>query len=438
MKSLEIAYIADPTDLFSHVAHQPYAALLDSCVQFNRLGRFDIMAWQPQSLFQGDDLNQLKAALPSTTNDSPFPIHPLAIGYVSYDYGWRLETLPQTNTHDIHFPDMTFVLYQWSIVTDHHTQQSWIAYLPSQHPQPIVDQIQRLLQAAPKAYDPFILKASFRSNMSYSQYQQAFNRIAHHIQQGDCYQANLAQRFEAPFIGSPWNAYLQCRRENPSPFAAYLHYPFGHVLSLSPERFLQLHHHEVETKPIKGTMKRAQQPELDRLLAKQLQHSEKDRAENMMIVDLLRNDIGKICVPGSVNTPRCCDIESFPNVHHLVSTVTGTLRRDATHLDLLQACFPGGSITGAPKIRAMEIIEACEPHHRSVYCGSIAYLDANGNMDSNIAIRTLICQNQTIYCYAGGGIVHDSQCKSEYEETLIKVDRLLQALKREEHDVAAR
>jgi para-aminobenzoate synthetase component 1 len=226
------------------------------------------------------------------------------------------------------------------------------------------------------------------------------------------------------------------RRTNPAPYSAFLDLPFAQVLCSSPERFLTLRGDRVETKPIKGTRPRATDPALDAALAEDLARSAKDRAENVMIVDLLRNDLGKCCVPGSVRAEPLFAIESFASVHHLVSTVTGRLAPGRHAADLIRACFPGGSITGAPKHRAMQIIEAIEPHRRGVYCGCIGYLGFDGTMDLNIAIRTLLCTGEQIYAWAGGGIVADSAVESEYQESFDKAAALLAILEAEEPALA--
>ncbi|MFU8798327.1 MAG: anthranilate synthase component I family protein, partial [Gammaproteobacteria bacterium] len=214
----------------------------------------------------------------------------------------------------------------------------------------------------------------------------------------------------------------------PVPYGAYLNFPDTAVLSLSPERFLQVKNRQVETKPIKGTRSRSPDPIYDKKLAQELLNSPKDRAENLMIVDLLRNDLGKNCTVGSIRVPALYNLESFPNIHHLVSTIKGELAPGKSSIDLLEGCFPGGSITGAPKKRAMEIIAELEPHKRGLYCGAIGYINFNGDMDINIAIRTLTCTAGIVTCSAGGALVADSQCESEYQETLIKIEKLLSCL----------
>jgi para-aminobenzoate synthetase component 1 len=217
---------------------------------------------------------------------------------------------------------------------------------------------------------------------------------------------------------------------NPAPFSAFLDWPQCQILCASPERFLQVQQGRVETKPIKGTRPRSNDATEDARLAQELRHHPKDRAENLMIVDLLRNDLGKSCIPGSVRTPKLFEVESFANVHHLVSTVEGNMAKGCDAIDVMRDCFPGGSITGAPKQRAMEIIEQLEPNRRGVYCGAIGYIGVDGNMDSNIAIRTLVYANQEIRCWVGGGIVADSNCAAEYQETLDKASGMLEILRR--------
>jgi len=214
----------------------------------------------------------------------------------------------------------------------------------------------------------------------------------------------------------------------PSPYSAYLDWQDKAVICLSPERFLKVARNQVEARPIKGTIARGRSVDEDQDNAVQLLNSGKDRAENLMIVDLLRNDLGTVCQPGSIRVPKLFELESFANVHHLVSTVTGTLRPGQTPLDLLARSFPGGSITGAPKKRAMEIIEETESCRRNLYCGSVGYISATGRMDTNIAIRTLLADNGRLHCWGGGGIVSDSEAESEYRESITKVASLMSTL----------
>ncbi|MDX1266805.1 MAG: aminodeoxychorismate synthase component I, partial [Oceanisphaera sp.] len=281
-------------------------------------------------------------------------------------------------------------------------------------------------QAASPA--PFRLRGGWQANRTAAEYESAFDRVQQYLQAGDCYQINLTMRFNAPFSGDAWQAYRHLSEHNRAPFSAFLQLPDSQVLSLSPERFIALDGRRVETKPIKGTRPRGASELEDQRLAQDLLDAPKDRAENLMIVDLLRNDIGRVCVPGSVKVPSLFAIESFPAVHHLVSTITGELSSQLEGTDLLAATFPGGSITGAPKVRAMEIIEELEPHRRHGYCGSIGYLSAHGRMDTSITIRTLLAEQNELYCWAGGGVVADSQAADEYQELFDKLGKILPVL----------
>jgi para-aminobenzoate synthetase component 1 len=253
--------------------------------------------------------------------------------------------------------------------------------------------------------------------------------VREYIIAGDIFQANLSQRFQAPLRKAPFELYRRLRRRNPAPFAAYLGFDGVTVLSASPERFLRLDHtRQVETRPIKGTRPRGLVPMHDAALGRALAESEKDRAENVMIVDLLRNDLSRVCRPGTVRVPELFALEQHPTVHHLVSTVVGELEPEADAVDLVRAAFPGGSITGAPKVRAMEIIAELEPTRRGVYCGSIGYLSATGAMDTSIVIRTFVAADGELYFQAGGGIVADSDPELEYRETLDKAAGLIETL----------
>lgn len=264
--------------------------------------------------------------------------------------------------------------------------------------------------------------------MTKATYAAKFQQVQEYLRSGDCYQINLAQRFKAPYQGSEWQAYKKLERVNQGPFSAFVRTELGAIISVSPERFLQVKDRLIETKPIKGTRPRSDNPTTDRLAAEDLASAEKDQAENLMIVDLLRNDVGRVAKPGTVHVPKLFDVESFPAVHHLVSTIRAQLDDKYSNADLLRASFPGGSITGAPKVRAMEIIEELEPHRRNAYCGSIGYLSRHGQMDTSITIRTLVAEQGELHVWAGGGLVADSQCDSEYQETLDKLSRILPLL----------
>ena len=275
----------------------------------------------------------------------------------------------------------------------------------------------------------FQLLQEFRPSIDRTSYQQAITRIQDYIRAGDCYQVNYTQRFHAEYRGDPWWAYALLRQACATPFAGYVNLGGNNaILSLSPERFMRLQRGLIEARPIKGTRPRGHTPETDSAYADELCRSIKDRAENVMIVDLLRNDIGRSSRIGTVRVPELCSLESYANVHHLVSCVQGELADGLDAFDLLASSFPGGSITGAPKVRAMQIIDELEPQLRNIYCGALLYIDVRGEMDSSITIRTLLAQDGKIHCWGGGGIVADSQWEDEYQESLDKVGVLLRTL----------
>ncbi len=348
------------------------------------------------------------------------------IGFWGYELAKHLE--PGRFTRRSGLPDLLLGRYLWALIIDHQEQRASLVAHPSLAPATFDALQQRLLQPACAPAAEFALCAPFTADTEKARYLDAFARIQAYIRAGDCYQVNLTQRFSTRYTGDLWQGYQRLRSLSPVPYGAYLAFDQLSIASLSPEQFLRVDEGAVSTKPIKGTRPRSQNVAEDLLLARELAQSPKDRAENLMIVDLLRNDLGRSCTPGSVRVPKLFALESFANVHHLVSTVTGTLRDDQSPGDLLLAAFPGGSITGAPKIRAMEIIEELEEHARSVYCGSIGYISRHGRMDTSIAIRTLVGDGEYLYCWGGGGIVADSEAESEYAESLHKVQNLLAGL----------
>ncbi|WP_286266319.1 aminodeoxychorismate synthase component I [Thalassotalea atypica] len=442
---------ASHTNFFARVADQNWAMWLDSCESEHVDSRFDILVFEPlvtlttinsstricvhatgESMTSDDDplailaniQQELFLGIDIQENDLPF--FGGAVGYFGYDLGREFERLPVIADKDIFAPDMAVGIYVHALVFDRKYK---VYHLICQDEQR--EALTQYLQAAfeqDDAKQEFTLTSPWQSNMTPVEYANKFDRVQEYLLSGDCYQINLAQRFQAQYQGSEIAAYLKLREENKAPFSAFIRADGACVLSISPERFLSVNHGLVQSKPIKGTRPRHQDHKQDLQLSNELQVATKDRAENLMIVDLLRNDISRVCQPGTVVVPKLFDIESFPAVHHLVSTVEGQLKDDQNNTDLLRATFPGGSITGAPKIRAMEIIEELEPHRRSVYCGSIGYLSACGKMDSSITIRTLICENNSIYCWAGGGLVADSNVDSEYQETFDKVSKILPLL----------
>lgn len=349
-----------------------------------------------------------------------------ALGLFGYDLGRRFERLPVQAAADIAVPDMAVGIYDWALLRNVATGDWQLVHWGDEAG--LANRLAWLEQQQAKPAPTFALQGSWQSNMSRAEYGEKFARIQEYLAAGDCYQINLTQRFSAPYQGDEWQAYCLLATANKAPFSAFIRLPESALLSLSPERFLLLDGRHIETKPIKGTRPRHPDPAIDRQVARELAQADKDRSENLMIVDLLRNDISRVSRPGSVSVPHLFAVESFPAVHHLVSTIHGELDARWQGVDLLRACFPGGSITGAPKIRAMEIIEELEPQRRNAYCGSIGYLSQHGRMDTSICIRTLIAEAGRLHCWAGGGIIADSDADSEYQETYDKVARILPPL----------
>lgn len=449
----ELPYPGDSARLFDKLLDHRWPVMLDSANTGGEDGRYDIFTADPfitletcgqETLIRRGDtvesrhddpfliLEQTLADYPLTKSDLPFAGG--AVGYFAYDLGRRIEDLPNTAKDAEHIPEMAVGIYDWAVICDHQLERCWLASYDL-NPQTTTiwsDLIALFTNKQVKfgsALSPFTVSGELRCNLSPSDYQQAFSRIQHYIREGDCYQVNLAKRFEIKAQGQPWFAYQRLRQQNAAPFSAYFSTGDVTVMSSSPERLLEVHQGKVETKPIKGTRPRDRaNPERDQALADALQHSIKDRAENLMIVDLLRNDLGKVCEPGSIKVPKPFALESFATVHHLVSTITGKLAQRQSAVALLRACFPGGSITGAPKLRAMQIIEELEPHRRGIYCGSIGYIGFDGNMDSNITIRTLVFSDDRLRFWAGGGIVSDSQAEAEHQEVHDKAAAMLRLI----------
>ena len=330
------------------------------------------------------------------------------------------------------FDDMQVGIYHWAIIQDHQRQRAYITSLPECNPltlEIIRGKLSGLANhAVTSANSATIEVEPLTATLSKEQYSASLSAINEYILAGDTYQVNFAQRFQAKYKGDPYIAYKQLREAMASPFSAYLQLGDQAIMSLSPERFLQVIDNQVLAQPIKGTLRRDKNPEIDKHRGVALQNDEKNRAENLMIVDLLRNDIGQHCNPGSISVKTLFGLQSFPNVHHLVSDIIGTLKTESSSIDLFRDCFPGGSITGAPKKRAMEIIEELESGSRGVYCGSIGYINNNGDMDTNIAIRTVSCDGELLTCWGGGGIVADSNADDEYQESLDKINSILDIL----------
>lgn len=461
-----LPYQRDSSDLIRCIAALPGAACLDSGLGDQPEGRFDILTalpsrqlrlrttaaaaisvehrWRHESdwqvlpaqtcIFSAAEalLHETKPGSSAVADLSHLPFCGGVIACFGYESASTASAVPAQENGLAALlrqtPIATCGLYQWAVIVDHQRASTVLFILP-ECPEEIRQQVVRTLQnnggATSPVADNFRLVSAFQAQLGPAQYEAAFDQLKSYIIAGDCYQANLAIPFVARYRGDPLQVYLRLRQASRSPFSAFIAMDDTQVLSLSPERFVSVHDRQVVTQPIKGTRRRSSDPVVDRQLSDELQASDKDRAENLMIVDLLRNDLGSVCETGTVRTRDLFKLHSFSQVHHLISTITGTLPASVSPFTLLRRCFPGGSITGAPKIRAMEIIAELEPLSRAVYCGSVAYCDYRGHMDSSISIRTLLCQQDHIFCWGGGGIVADSEMAHEYQEAFDKVSALL-------------
>lgn len=398
---------------------------LDSGIHKSEDGRFDILTAAPRESWSSNDIDVARMRLDTLCTheelaDCPFPGG--VIGYLEYEALHQHYSLEGAGTG-------YWALFDWAFIQDHQKQQSYAVFLSDWTPDEIETRVALLKDDSKKSKDNDAFSVShFHKDISHAEYDLAFKQIQRYILEGDCYQINFAQRFSAKFQGDPALAYAHARKALSGPYSSFMDFGSHQVLCFSPEQFISIDGVQAQTKPIKGTIRRSADPHEDRALAKELLSSKKNQSENLMIVDLLRNDFGKNCVAGSVKVPALYSLESYQNVHHLVSTVTGELKHDINNTDFFDDCFPGGSITGAPKKRAMEIIHELEAHPRRVYCGSVVCLGANQKLHSNIAIRTLLIEGEDIYCWGGGGIVSDSTVEEEYAESLQKIRILLDTL----------
>ncbi|QDQ40088.1 aminodeoxychorismate synthase component I [Legionella geestiana] len=462
----------NPMMIFERFHEKKWAFLFDSALEHPVYGRYSYIALEPCQVIWVKDGELLQDGVPLLHHENPFQYlkaqlhemtHPLIpdlppfqgglAGAFSYDLYQYLEKIPMHALDDTGFPDMAVGFYDVVISFDNVLQKAWIVSTgypeknPAKQSARALQRLHHFLDAiqceGTKNYHPKVtaanVAADYSPNFEKAAYIQAIKCVQDYILAGDIFETNISQRFSGsmPEGVLPFELYKILRTTNPAPFAAFLNLGDFQVVSASPERFLRLHQGFVETRPIKGTRPRGDTPESDRALAESLKNSEKDNAENVMIVDLLRNDLSRVCKDHSVKVTTLCGLETYPAVHHLVSVITGELCPDCDALDLLQATFPGGSITGAPKIRAMEIIAEIEPTRRGIYCGSLGFIGFNGCMDTSIAIRTCTLHGNTVNFQAGGAIVADSCPESEYQETLVKARPLIEALGRL-HDIAHR
>jgi para-aminobenzoate synthetase component 1 len=439
----------DPLVAFESFAHDSQAVLLDGGAVQKDGKNFSYIAADPVCVIEashrgvtvdgkklfGDPFAVLERELRKyelTAPEAPTPFAGGAVGYLGYELGGCLEKLPEPRRDKFDLPWMVMGIYDRIAAFDHAQEKAWIIARPDVESARIELFAQKLEQAPSRmAAIDWSMRGVWESELSRSEVEQRIEKIIDYIRAGDIFQANFTQRFHAArLLGlDDFMLYRRLRALSPAPFAAFLRYQKISVASASPERFLRVHRDGVvEAQPIKGTRPRDPDPARDAALADELKSSTKDGAENLMIVDLMRNDLSRVCALGSVRVPDLCKLESFASVHHLVSTVTGQLRPGVGPVDLLRASFPGGSITGAPKIRAMEIIHELEPAPRGVYCGCLGWIGFDQTMDMSMVIRTLTVMEDTILAQAGGGIVADSDPTDEYEESMLKIKPLLRAV----------
>jgi len=432
-----------PTAVCAAIADSSHPVFLDSGMQIGRFGDYSFVSCQPTLVLrshgreveliesgstrrmEADPFQVLEEQLAARKREragGPVPFTGGAVGYFAYDLGRLIERLPEDTVEDIGGPEMYLGFYDAVYAYDCRRRQGYLCGEPQSASWAALEEAIAKLDAGADTAEGSKGPAgrSLRCNFTRAAYQDAVTRAINYIAAGDIFEVNLSQRFDCELLVEPWDLYRGLHAVNPAPFAAYLGFEGIQVVSSSPERFLRVSDGWAETRPIKGTRPRGSSPAQDEALARELLASEKDRAELMMIVDLERNDLGRVCRFGTVRVPDLMVLETYPTVHHLVSTVVGQLREDRTNVDLLRASFPGGSITGAPKVRSMEIIEELEPTRRGVYTGCIGYMGYDGEMDLNIVIRTIVCREGRAYFQVGGAVVADSDPAAEYTETLDK------------------
>lgn len=464
----ELPVAPDGAALFERIKDLPYSFFLDSGLLMPGLARYSFLGAAPFAWlkargrrvmlrengktrsFRADPLAVLRSLLQRharpRTADAPVPFTGGAVGYFSYDLGRRLEDIPCLARDDLGWPDLEAGLYSAVIAVDHLAGR---VYALSDG-QPETDPGRRRSRALAQLEElaglfrglgkdktgeetrfrvfPRAGNTVLERHFDRRSYCAAVEQVRDYIAAGDIYVVNISQRFSLPLSPDPWFLYCRLREINPAPCAAFLRFGRRQVVCASPERFLRVSGGCVESRPIKGTRPRGRTPEEDMRNREELWNSEKDRAELVMVVDMVRSDLGRVCRPGSVKVPELYRLEEYATVFHLVSTIEGKLAQGRDLVDLLAASFPGGSVTGAPKVRAMEIIEELEPVRRGLYTGSIGYLGFDGEADLNMVIRTILCTGGKAYLQVGGGITIDSEPGMEYDETLDKARALVQAL----------
>ncbi|MGE4384497.1 MAG: aminodeoxychorismate synthase component I [Endomicrobiaceae bacterium] len=431
--------------------------LLDSGNNYKKLGKFSFIGFDPLIIFQAkdrqveiiehgklnkfysqnsiDDFQKIINKYKKIYN-ARFPFSGGFAGFLSYDLCRSIEKIPSAALDDKNMPDICFGLYDGIFIYDHKERETYIAAHGIENSaNHVIEKLEYIAGLANKRgsddcfFENIPKKINFKSDLSKKEYLIKVDKLKSYIKNGDIFQTNLTRRFEAESFEDSWMLYQKLRSINPAPFSAYFDYKDFQIISSSPERFIKVKKNRIETRPVKGTVARGSNKRDDVRNKQKLLDSEKDKSELVMIVDVSRNDLGRISEIGTVKVKQLFALEKYPTVYHLVSTVTGKLRQNIEFSDIIRATFPGASITGAPKIRAMEIIDEIEPVRRNIYTGSIGYIDLNGNIDLNIAIRTMILKNNKIFFQVGGAVVWDSDRLSEYRETMVKGKALFRAVK---------
>lgn len=435
----KIPYRLDSTSYYEQIRHLDWPIFFDSCYQPDReksqYARYDIISADPFIKITSD-LNSIKVSEKNKvfhTNEdglrvvenyinkyskeySEIPFIGGAIGYCSYE-------MNEINNEDFNLPKISMGIYDWALIVDHFLQEAYLVTTNSDEDtaKNWSNYTKLLNDIEVKESNKFVVKNEIEDKLNFEGYRKKFNAVIDFLKEGDCYQINLSKQYKVQVEGDSWQFYKKFRNSNKSRYMAFLDFSDFEIISGSPERFIQVKNNEVNTRPIKGTTGRHKDLVVDQKKAQALRESIKDQSENLMIVDLLRNDLSQNCDVGSIKVSELFELESYPNVHHLVSTIKGNLKKQSNMIQLFSDSFPGGSITGAPKIRAMEIIRELEEHHRELYCGSVVYFSFNRSMDSNIAIRSLFRKDDHLYFYSGGALTISSNDKDEFQEIEDKV-----------------
>ncbi len=460
----ELESVPALSDALAAFVHWPGVVLFESCLQRAAVGRYSFLTADPAEtviidrVANGEDpfssLREITRRFAAVSLPDLPPFQGGVAGVLAYECGHAWEQWPRAEFDEFQLPDLAVGVYDWVIAWDHEQNRAWMI----SHGYPETETAKRTERAAARLQwvrktlrnrstvatgeispspplsqlapqHSVIDQPELTSDFSREDYLRTVARVIAYIHAGDVFQVNLSQRLLFPQRKSSWQLYRDLRHENPAPFAGFVAFDDWAVVSASPERFLRVDGNAVETRPIKGTRQRRSGPEADLFTRDELRESEKDMAENVMIVDLLRNDLSRVCAPQSIRVPQLCGVESYETVQHLVSVIRGRLESPSDVWDLLSATFPGGSITGAPKVRAMQIISELEPTARGPYCGSLFYVGFDGQADSSILIRSFVCRHGWVQCRVGGGIVAQSNPVAEYEETLHKAEGMLRALR---------